>query len=244
MAGPGRRPGPVLPYRPLAGVEPVPSGWLVAAGRLQGITLAPDTLIVLPTFVEVVDYRPSFEVVALHAPVGLLREPRPGGRRCEHEARVLLGFPRFGAVVAAPCRAALETATVEEAEARNGGMNPIQRSLLGHVGEVAAEMQPYRQRTVSEVLPELSFHQMNGDRLLEHPKHTPEGQAERRAILLERMPGFERLLDVPVAGANVEHVLDAVAALWTARRIASRAVVRIPSEPEWDELGLRMEIVR
>jgi hypothetical protein len=32
--------------------------------------------------------------------------------------------------------------------------------------------------------------------------------------------------------------------LWTARRIFARAGTRLPTDPEWDEEGLRMEFVR
>jgi predicted RNase H-like nuclease len=32
--------------------------------------------------------------------------------------------------------------------------------------------------------------------------------------------------------------------MWTARRIVSRAITRLPEDPEWDSQGLRMEIVR
>jgi predicted RNase H-like nuclease len=40
------------------------------------------------------------------------------------------------------------------------------------------------------------------------------------------------------------HLLDVAVFVWTARRIFARAAVRIPQDPEWDEQGLRMEIVR
>jgi predicted RNase H-like nuclease len=30
----------------------------------------------------------------------------------------------------------------------------------------------------------------------------------------------------------------------TARRIAARAVERLPEDPEWDEAGVRMELLR
>ena len=40
------------------------------------------------------------------------------------------------------------------------------------------------------------------------------------------------------------HLLDVAAFVWTARRIFARAAIRIPQDPEWDEQGLRMEIVR
>ena len=51
-----------LPYQILAGVEPVPGGWLVAPGNLQGINLAPQPASVMPTLADVLDYRPSFTV--------------------------------------------------------------------------------------------------------------------------------------------------------------------------------------
>jgi predicted RNase H-like nuclease len=39
-------------------------------------------------------------------------------------------------------------------------------------------------------------------------------------------------------------MLDVTAFLWTARRVFAKAATRIPEDPEWDELGLRMELVR
>jgi predicted RNase H-like nuclease len=216
----------------------------VAAGKLQGITLAPTDLIVLPRFASVLDYLPAFEVLTVHAPVGLPRTPDPRGRRCDQEARQLLGWPRAGAVISAPVRAALGAKTMKQAAKRNGTMSVVQWALLKRVAEVAADMQLYRQRTVFEIHPELSFYQLNGDRPMAYPKHTQRGRAERQAVLMAHLPGIERLIARRVKGANREHVLDAAAALWTARRIASKAVIRIPEDPEWDELGLRMEILR
>jgi predicted RNase H-like nuclease len=85
----GLQRGPVLPYRPLAGVVPCPAGWLVASAKLQSITVSPEEPQVLPTLADVLDYRPSFDVIALHAPVGLLDEERPGGRTCDSQVRRL-----------------------------------------------------------------------------------------------------------------------------------------------------------
>ena len=110
--------------------------------------------------------------------------------------------------------------------------------------EVDAVIGSYHQRTVFEVHPELGFHQMNDDTSLQYGKHSLIGQNERRELILRRLPGVERILDEPVEGARIEHAYDACADLWTARRIAARALQRIPEDPEWDELGLRMEIIR
>jgi len=38
--------------------------------------------------------------------------------------------------------------------------------------------------------------------------------------------------------------MDAAGLLWTARRIAGKAITRLPMDREWDDQGRRMEIVR
>lgn len=236
--------GPELPYRPLAGVVPCVGGWLVAPGRLQGITLTPTDPQVFGTLIEVLDYRPSYEVIALACPVGLLEKPRAGGRTCDREARQLLGFPRSGAILSAPTRAAAHAGSYKKAVKLNDGMSVAAFSQLRHIGEADAALEPYWQRTVYEAHPELSFLQLNEDEPMRFGKHTHDGEAERRALLLRRMPGVQHLLDARRPGAKRHHLYDAAAVLWTARRVAGRNVNRVPEDPEWDAKGLRMEIVR
>ena len=128
MSMPGGARRSHLPYRTLAGVVPCPKGWLVASSKLQGITLAPEAPQVLPKFLDVLDYKPAFQVVALFSPVGLLDEPNSKGRTCEREARALLGRPRSSAILSAPVRAALQCETYAEAKTVNGG----KLSAIGH----------------------------------------------------------------------------------------------------------------
>ena len=237
MSRPGGR-GPVLPYRPLAGVVPCPGGWLVAPGRLQGVTLSPADPTVLPTLIDVLDYKPAYEIIALATPVGLLDEHRRGGRTCEREARRLLGPRRGAAIASAPSRSALAEA------AGAPGLSAVARLHLRSTREAAEQIQPYWQRTVYEVHPELSFYQLNGDQPLSSSKRTPVGRKERRDLLEARLPGVQRLLDARLPGARDRHLIDAAACLWTARRVAGRAVQRLPDNPEWDSQGLRMEFVR
>lgn len=237
--------GARLPYETLAGVVPCPAGWLAASAKLQGITIAPEEAQVFGSIRDALDYKPAFQVLALFTPVGLLDTPARKGRQCDRDARQLLGFPRASAIVSAPARMALTANTYTEAAAANGGkLSVVAWNHLRRMAEVDKEMAPYWQRTVFEVHPELSFFQLNDDRPLRFSKRTSAGRQEREALLRARIPGIERVLDVRLKRVSAAHLMDAAACLWTARRIKSRAVNRVPEDPEWDSKGLRMEIVR
>jgi predicted RNase H-like nuclease len=125
-------------------------------------------------------------------------------------------------------------------------LDAISRTLLPRYKEVAAEMAPFRQRTVFEVHSDMSFYQLNGETPLRWSKHSEEGIKERRALLEEKVQGIERILEPEeeIRAASLSHLIDAAAFLWSARRIFVRAGIRIPTDPEWDEQGLRMEIYR
>lgn len=245
MAGPGGpQRGQPLPYDLLAGVVPVKAGWVVATCKLQGIQMYPQEPELLTSLADVLDYRPSFKVIALAAPVGLLAEPVDGGRACDREARRLIGFPRGGAILTPPVRKALQAQTYEEAARLSGGMGAVTWTLLHRFREVDAELAPYRQRAIFEVHPELSFFQLNEDRPMQFSKRSHLGLEERRALLKGRIQGMERIVDADIPKVRPWQLVDAAACLWTTRRIASRAMTRIPDDPEWDETGLRMELVR
>jgi len=40
------------------------------------------------------------------------------------------------------------------------------------------------------------------------------------------------------------HMYESAAMLWTARRASGRAIARLPMDPEWDDGGIRIELVR
>lgn len=234
-AGSQLKRGSQLPYRLLAGVEPCRGGWLVVSGKLQGVSLFPDPPQVASTLLEVLDSRPPYEVIALHCPIGLASGPVAGGRTCDREARRLLGPRRGAAVISAPHRKALDTAE---------GVSAVAHSLLPRIREAHLDVFSYHQRTVFEVHPELGFFQLNGDEALHHPKRTQLGMKERLTLLEDRMPGLNRVLDHLPEAIAMPRLLDACVDLWTARRIAARAIARLPEVPEWNEDGLRMELVR
>jgi predicted RNase H-like nuclease len=235
--------GPQLPYKLIAGVEPCPRGWLVVSGRLQGITAHPQEPELFATFAEILDYKPAFEVIAIHCHLSFPEEDTKGGRACDKLARQLLGWPRSGAIGSPPSRRYMRTGDLD-ARARKG-LNPINARMMRRYAEVADEMQPYRQRQVFEVHPELSFYQLNDERPMRFSKYTEEGITERRRLVEAKIPGVDVVLDAQLQrGVTARHLLDATADMVTARRIAARAVTRLPEDPEWDEQGIRMELLR
>jgi predicted RNase H-like nuclease len=244
MAGPSQhnapqhlRRGAPLPYRPLAGVEPCPGGWFVVGGKLQGVSLFPEPPSVVSSIMDVLDNRPPYEIIALHAPIGLPGQRTPGGRACDRQARQLLGTRRGSAIAAPPTRSDVYDASGE-------GLSAVVRAQLARIREVQRDVASYHQRSVFEVHPELGFYQLNDDRPLRYGKRTHLGIDERLSLLQARMPGLERVLDNVPEGVRLPTALDACVNLWTARRIAARAVSRLPEVPEWNEDGLRMELVR
>jgi predicted RNase H-like nuclease len=96
---------------------------------------------------------------------------------------------------------------------------------------------------VYEGHPELSFYQLNGNKPLRRSKKIEAGNLERRALLEQKMPGVDKILDSELKRVPLKHLLDAAALLWTARRVFAHAALRLPSDAEWDSEGLRMELV-
>ncbi len=230
--------GPDLGYSIVGAVTPCRPGWLVVSAKVHAATFAPEQPRVYKTFAHTLDERPSFAVLAVSAPIGYADEVVRGGRTCDRMARRMLG-PRGSTVRSAPTRS-----TVAGDETSLGGpLDAVTRTLLPRYQEVAAEMAPFRQRTTYEVNPELSFYQLNGDTPLLHPKRSEAGRQERIDILARRVPGIEIIAKAQIDDVRPEQLLDVAAMLWTARRIFARSAMRIPTEPEWDHEGLRMELV-
>ncbi len=238
-ADPSGRRGPSLPYSLVAGVTPCRGGWLVAASKLQGTIFAPEDPARIEAFIDVVDMRPGFSVIALNAPVGGLEHATAGGRTCDREARALLGR-RGSAIKSAP----VHIDSAEGTELLSEHIDAISKTLLPRYREVAREMAPFRQRSIFEVNPELSYFQMNEGVPMQWGKHSEKGIEERRSLIEQKLPGALRIIDAEVPGTTPSHLLDSAALVWTARRVFAKAAVRIPTDPEWDEQGIRMELVR
>lgn len=97
---------------------------------------------------------------------------------------------------------------------------------------------------VHEVHPEVSFARMNGNVPLTHSKKTLDGRNSRIALLDRELPGVAAQLVANRRRRTVaaDDVLDALATLWTASRIANGTAIEFGSEPAHDSRGLRMSI--
>jgi predicted RNase H-like nuclease len=222
-----------------SGVDGYSRGWLVLRcsfdrkGRMEIVGLEGHpgfaSIVALPDLLIVVDI-----------PIGLCPRPADGPRRCDVEARRLLGT-RGASIFPAPTRAALNAPTYEHARAI-GPMNLQTFGILRKVADVDGAMVPAMQTRVREGHPELSFREMaNGAGAL-RTKASVEGRAQRQKLLAKLGLDVDALLARRPAGAQVDDVLDAAAMVWTAARIGYDQARAIPTDAPRDAKGLRMEI--
>lgn len=228
------------------GVDGCPGGWVCVmedAGR--GTVEAR----VVGRLAEAIEGCGAGCVVMVDMPIGL---PERGKRRCDEEARRRLGWPRAASVFSPPIRPMLAAGTYAEACAvgvRVDGRK-ISRQAWGLVGKMRevdglVRAGGGRQAWVREVHPEVSFQAWNGGRAMGHRKKSAAGRAERERLVVGAFgEAYRRAQEgLPRGTYGNDDLLDAFAALWTARRVARGEAEVLPGEVEMDDCGLRMEIV-
>ncbi len=234
-----------LPYKILGGIVPCPGGWLIMPARLAGVTVNVEAPEVVPTLMDVLEYKPKFDAAAVYAPIGFYELPVGPYRPCDAEARELVGWPRVVGVKPMPSRAALRAKTRDEAREIEPWLTNDDFRRFRWWREAERDFQPFHQRSFFAAHPDLSFTNLNGDLPLTTSPHHPEGVLERMQLIRDKMPGVEEVITrVPPTGAGQLHVTQACALVWTARRAAARAMSRLPMDPNWDDTGMRMELVR
>jgi len=158
----------------------------------------------------------SAAVVAVDVPIGF------GPRRADAAVRAFL-TGAASTVFSTPGREVL-TKPFGPGLAVSAQAHALGPRIL-HVTRVAAS-----DPRIFEVHPEVSFRAMNGGRPLVYRKKSAGGALERLELL--RFHGIELGSLGAAAGIPLDDVLDAGAAAWTAKRMASGDANSLPDPPE------------
>jgi predicted RNase H-like nuclease len=110
----------------------------------------------------------------------------------------------------------------------------------------ALALHPSARAAIREAHPEVCFWAWNESQPMDFSKKKPDGLRERVVLaeawlgvgILERARGSHLKKDLAD-----DDVVDAIAALWTAHRIADGTAKTLPASPPMDEKGLPMQIV-
>jgi predicted RNase H-like nuclease len=216
-----------------AGADGTPNGWAVALLRDD------DRIELHPCRdVAAVVERAEGAPVGIDVPIGLPEEVGP--RECDREARKRLGS-RASVVFNPPARFLLGARGYPEVRrrvAQRGGpkMSAQGAGLLPKIEEVDAFVARDPGAPVYEVHPELCFLELNGSVPLA-PKKSPAGTALRLDLLRDAFAGADDAIssvDWPARDGTLVDVLDALVALWTARRIEEGVADRVgDGDPGW-----------
>ncbi len=180
--------------------------------------------------------------VGIDMPIGLADG---GTRTADAAARQMLG-PRRSSLFATPPRDVLDATDYADALARcraasGKGLSVQAYNLLAKMRELAGAMDATLQPTISEVHPETSFAVLSGAPCV-FSKRTAEGRAERIDALRGAFPQIDALAAATPRGARPDDVLDALAAAWTARRMARGTALVLGDLDARDALGFRVTI--
>jgi predicted RNase H-like nuclease len=226
----------------LLGVDGCRAGWLVVSARLDPYgafeNLAWSMEGEAASFID-------RGLVAIDMPIGLAAD---GPRACDRQARALLGSRR-SSVFPAPVRAALGARDYREACDRSFAVSGRRLSkqaynLLPKIRQIDQLLlaDPMRIDWVHEVHPELAFSQWNGGEPMAQAKKTASGSAQRLALVESEFPGLADQIRSGVAKAELadDDILDAIACLWSGRRLLLDAALVLGGER--DGCGLPMRI--
>ncbi|MBL8985469.1 MAG: DUF429 domain-containing protein [Gemmatimonadetes bacterium] len=227
----------------LVAADGCPAGWLVVTMNADGAVVAEvlDTASLLARL-------PGTRVLAIDLPIGL---NECGPRDCDVAARRELGRHGGSSVFPAPVRAALAGADYADACRRSAEVSGkrLSRQTWGIVGRIRDVDRALRRAgshrgRVFEVHPELSFRRWRGSPM-PAGKKTAAGLRARRRLTDARFPGIfaSARADFPKRAVRDDDIVDALACLWTAERIAAGTATTLPVRPPRDRHGLAMRIV-
>lgn len=245
----------------IAGVDGCPGGWIVvyADTELKNLECC-----VKKDFKDVMAHH-EFAAVAVDMPIGLWEK---GKRDCDEAAQEILGKRRFS-IFPAPSVSLFSQMSGELGERRahkraselnrrftDKGLSIQSWSLAPKIADVRRFLSTQSDKigVVHEAHPEVSFAALKSGKArsfdpMRYPKKTLGGLAERRELL--RGVFGPRLEDLEarateenaVAGVAPDDFYDALACLWTARRICAGEARGLPGCDPVGSVSLPMRIV-
>jgi predicted RNase H-like nuclease len=236
-----RQPKPVL-ESPVAGVDGCRAGWVCVVAQPLDAGLKRLDVLVVASVAELLEATKDCAIVSVDMPIGFSAD---GRRAADFAARRYIGLRR-SSVFPPPPRALLTAGDdywTLNALARTirAGLQRQTFNLLPRMRDLDAAMTPVLQARVRECHPEVSFCALKGA-ILPYAKRKLDGRADRRELLAAVYGPSVRDWRAP-PGAALDDLYDAAVLAWTASRIARGEAQTLPAEPEYDERGLRMEIV-
>ena len=208
--------------------------------------LAPDAQVLAQSVRQV-------STALIDIPIGLLDQGRDE-RRCDVEARRLLGRPRSASVFAAPVRAALGATDYVAAGNTNRrltgrGLSRQSWALVPKIRDVDNLLRdfPALRGVLRECHPEVGLCMLNGGRAMLGNKKQARGREERLEVLRRYFPAADALLRKAAARylrrqVALDDVIDAMVSAVTAKW-GDGAYRTLPAERITDSRGNAMEIV-
>lgn len=226
----------------VAGADGCGDGWIVATAD-QSLS-SPIVVSIVPSIADSLQAANTPRVLAVDIPIGLTQ---CGDRRADIEARKvtpqssvfqpakrpILDYAReHGLLKSTPAnRAALREWCRDNGHSMSGSHS---YALYERTAELDTLVRVGRNCDIREVHPEVCFWALNGKHRLRFRKKTAIGAQERRR-LLNSVFGVEVLdLQLPRGKAAMDDLFDALAALWTAARVARGKAQPIPYPPGRD----------
>ena len=217
--------------KPVAGIDRWRGGWIIAD--------LIDGHVALRTADNIATERSTLaghSAVAIDMPIALAAH---GRRSAEAELRATLGASSRS-VFTSPTRAAVDAPTQAEATVRNRanggpGISAQAFGLFASIQELRAALRGGAFAHWWETHPEAAFALMNDGTPLAS-KRTARGVGQRLELLRHRYPGIDHAVTTAPEKVPVDDVLDAVAAAWSAERIATDCAT-VFGPPDRDDEG-------
>lgn len=229
------------------GVDGCRAGWFA-------IELGPEgnwQVNVFPDVSSLWNHHQGASLILIDIPIGLKTDGR-AERRCDPKVRKLLG-PRRSSVFPAPCRSAIYASSYQEACDINQRLTGKRLSvenwnIIPKIREMDCLLSAdtSAKGRIREIHPELCFWGLAG-RPMQYAKKRSEGLSERTQLLqsiYSQTPDIiaHALSSYRRKDVARDDILDALSAALTGL-MGKQNLTSIPQESEFDERGLRMEMV-